>query len=208
MCVNVGLMHTQQRSETTRAQLLKAAEACFSISGYDGASIADICQRAGVSKGAFYHHFPTKQALFLELLSRWLEGLDTQIARARQDAPNVLVALQTIAGMVHQVFTLDKGRLPIFLVFWMQAARDPEAWAVTIGHYRHYQALFAAMIAEGIAEGSIAPTVDADAAAQALVSLGVGLIMQGLLDPKGADWGRVAENSVRILLDGLRRRAS
>ncbi len=207
MCANVGLMHTQQRSEMTRAQLLEAAEVCFSASGYDGASIADICQRAGVSKGAFYHHFPTKQALFLELLSRWLEGLDTQIAQARQDASDVLAALQAIAGMVRRVFAAGSGRLPIFLVFWMQAARDPQAWTVTIGHYRHYHALFTEMIAEGIAEGSIAPTVDARAAAQSLVSLGVGLILQGLLDPQGADWGQVAEQSIQVLLDGLRRRA-
>ncbi len=197
-------MHTQQRSEETRAQLLEAAEACFSESGYDAAGVAEICRRAGVSKGAFYHHFATKQAIFLELLVRWLEGLDTQIARARQDAPNVLAALVTIAGMVRQVFKIGGGRLPIFLAFWMQAARDPEAWVVTIGHYRHYHTLFEAMIADGIAEGSVALTINADAAAQAIVSLGMGLILQGLLDPEGADWGRVAEDSIHILLDGLR----
>ena len=84
------------------------------------------------------------------------------------------------------------------------AARDPEAWVVTIGHYRHYHTLFEAMIVDGIAEGSVTPTIDADAAAQAIVSLGMGLILQGLLDPEGADWGRVAEDSIHILLDGLR----
>lgn len=200
-------MHTQQRGEETRAQLLEAAEACFSESGYDGAGVAEICRRARVSKGAFYHHFSTKQAIFLELLSRWLEGLDTQIARARQDTPNVLAALVTIAGMVQQVFEVGGGRLPIFLAFWMQAARDPEAWAVTIGHYRHYHTLFAAMIADGITEGSVAPTIDADAAAQAIVSLGAGLILQGLLDPEGADWAHVAGDSIHILLEGLRNHA-
>ena len=59
----------QQRSEETRARLLEAAEACFSESGYDGTGVAKICRRAGVSKGAFYHHFETKQAIFLELLN-------------------------------------------------------------------------------------------------------------------------------------------
>lgn len=197
-------MRTQQRSEGTRAQLLEAAEACFSESGYDGASVAEICRRAGVSKGAFYHHFSTKQAIFLELLSRWLEGLDTQIALARQNAPDVLAALVTISGIVQQVFQVGRGRLPIFLAFWMQAARDPEAWAVTVGHYRHYHTLFEAMIAAGIAEGSVRPTIDAHAAAQAIVSLGTGLILQGLLDPEGTDWARVSGDSIHILLDGLR----
>ncbi len=200
-------MHTQQRSKETRMQLLAAAETCFSALGYDGTGVAEICRQAGVSKGAFYHHFPTKQAIFLELLNRWLEGLDTQIAQARQDAPNVLTALLTIAGMMRQVFAAGSGRLPIFLAFWMKATRDPEAWAVTIGHYRHYHHLFTEMIQAGIADGSVAPSVNPSAAAQVIVSLGAGLILQGLLDPTGADWSRVVEDSVHILLEGLRNHA-
>ncbi len=197
-------MRKQQRSEETRARLLEAAEACFSESGYDGAGVAKICRRAGVSKGAFYHHFQTKQAIFLELLNRWLEGLDAQMAQAWQDAANVPAALFHIAGMVRQVFDVGRGRLPIFLAFWMQASHDPDIWRATIGHYRHYQAVFAEMIDAGIEEGSIAP-VNASAAAQAIVSLGAGLIFQGLLDPEGADWGQAAEESIQILLEGLRR---
>lgn len=195
-------MRTQQRSEETRARLLEAAEACFSESGYDGAGVAKICRRAGVSKGAFYHHFSTKQALFMELLNRWLEGLDAQMALARQNAADIPAALLHIAGMVREVFDAGSGRLPIFLTFWMQAAQDADIWKATIDHYRHYQAVFAELIAIGVAEGSLR-SVDASAAAQAIVSLGAGLLLQGLLDPEGADWGRVAEESVQILLAGL-----
>lgn len=195
----------QQRSQETRARLLEAAEACFSESGYDGTGVAKICRRAGVSKGAFYHHFETKQAIFLELLNKSLEVLDRQMARARQSAVDVPTALTHIAGLMRDVFEYAGGKLPIFLAFWMQAAHDPAIWEATIGHYRHYQAVFAAMIEAGIAEGSVQP-VNANAAAQAIVSLGVGIILQGLLDPDGADWGHVAEESIQILLDGLRRK--
>ena len=193
----------QQRSEETRARLLEAAEACFSESGYDGTGVAKICRRAGVSKGAFYHHFETKQAVFLELLKRALEGLDAQMAQVRQDAADVPTALLHIARSIRQLFDGGSGRLPIFLTFWMQASHDPEIWKATIGHYRHYQAIFTEMIEGGIVEGSITP-VNASAAAQAIVSLGAGMILQGLLDPEGADWGQVAEESIQILLEGLR----
>ena len=66
----------QQRSEETRARIMDAAVRRFSISGYDAASVDDICAEAGVSKGAFYHHYPTKQAIFLALMQGWLGMID------------------------------------------------------------------------------------------------------------------------------------
>jgi len=66
-------MPQQPRAEETRTRILNAAQLCFSRYGYDAASVADICKEAGVTKGAFYYHFETKQALFLELLNRWLK---------------------------------------------------------------------------------------------------------------------------------------
>jgi len=61
----------QQRSEETRKHILEAAQRLFSAKGYDATGVAEICQAAGVSKGAFYHHFLTKQAVFLVLLENW-----------------------------------------------------------------------------------------------------------------------------------------
>lgn len=58
-------MATQtERRQATRAQLVLAAEQLFVSRGYEGTSTADIQQAAGLSRGALYHHFPTKQDLF------------------------------------------------------------------------------------------------------------------------------------------------
>jgi AcrR family transcriptional regulator len=51
--------------------------------------VAEICRRADVTKGGFYHHFPSKQAVFLEMLERWLEGIDDGLAAARAGGQNV-----------------------------------------------------------------------------------------------------------------------
>jgi hypothetical protein len=47
--------------------------------------------------------------------------------------------------------------------------------------------------------------VDPTAAAHVVVSLGVGLLLQALLDAQGIDWGKVSQQSLQILLDGLAR---
>jgi len=195
-------MSLQQRGEETRSRILEMAEERFARQGYDATGVAEICHLAGVSKGAFYHHFPSKQALFLELLDRWLGELDTQLSAMRFEATTVPQGLLHMAAMTRHVFETADGRLPIFLEFWSQAARDRTVWQATIDHYRRYQRFFADIIADGIREGTIRP-VDPQEAAQVLVSLAVGLVVQGLLDPQGSDWAEITREGVRMFLEGL-----
>ena len=190
----------QQRSEETRARILDAAIRRFAIAGYDAASVEEICTEAGVSKGAFYHHFPTKQAIFLALMQAWLALIDVGLDAAHEDT--VPKTLLHMTDLLPGVFAAAEDRLPMFLEFWLQASRDETVWKAIIAPYRHYQESFSKLIADGVAEGSLKP-VDSQVAAQAIVSLAVGLVLQGVLDPHGADWEKIARESMRILMNGL-----
>ena len=191
---------TQARAEETRSRIMSAAAEYFSTRGYNASSVDDICREAGVSKGAFYHHFPSKQAIFLALLQDWLKGLEPAIAGARQGSvPDTFIRM---TGMLPVILASAQDRLPIFLEFWLQASRDRAIWKATIAPYRHYQELFSDLVEEGIREGSIKP-VDPRATAQIIVSMAVGLLLQGILDPRGADWRKVAEQSMQVLMTGL-----
>jgi AcrR family transcriptional regulator len=54
----------ERQAEATRQQLVDVARQLFTERGYAGTSIEDIIERAGVARGALYHHFPGKDALF------------------------------------------------------------------------------------------------------------------------------------------------
>jgi TetR/AcrR family transcriptional regulator, repressor for uid operon len=195
----------QIRSEETRARILAAALKCFARSGYQAAGVAEICAEAGVSKGALYHHFKTKQEIFLTLLYGWLDEIDAGLLRTRQSGEPVDQALIHMAEHIQGIFQDADGRLPMFIEFWAQAIHDPAVWQATIEPYRRYQRYFADMLREGIAEGSLRE-LDPDAAARTLVSLAVGLLLQGVLDPQGTAWGVLPGQSVRYLIEGLARR--
>jgi AcrR family transcriptional regulator len=195
----------QQRSEETRNRILEAANLLFSKNGYDATGVAEICNAAGVSKGAFYHHYPSKQAVFLASMENWLTNLNQGFNLTRQETKDIPQAMKAMAEMVGSIFQAADIRLSIFLEFWVQAYRDPVVWQAVISPYRHYQGYFTEMIREGIEQGSLRQ-VKPEHASRALVSLSIGLLMQALFDPTGTDWQAETRDSIALILDGLVRR--
>jgi AcrR family transcriptional regulator len=195
----------QKRSEATRNNILQAAMQLFASRGYDATSVAQICQAAGVSKGAFYHHFPSKQAVFVALLDNWLNVLDEQIAALVSQAGSIPEGLVQMASVSEDVFKSARGQLPMFLEFWRESSHDPLVWNATIEPYRHYTNLFSGLIERGIQEGSLEP-VDPQTTARVLLALVLGIILQGVMDPEGAAWNDVLREGIQlIMMKGLAR---
>lgn len=72
----------EQRREGTRRALLAAARACFAESGYRGAAAEEIVRRAGMSRGAMYHHFEDKLGLFRAVVEEIESGIDARVEAA------------------------------------------------------------------------------------------------------------------------------
>jgi len=196
----------QKRSEETRRGIMDAAVQLFSRTGYEAAAVNDICETAGVSKGAFYHHFPTKQQLFLAIVDDWLKAVDVQLFSQTGNEGNVPQSLNHMAKMLGFVFEAASGQLPMFLEFMVQASRDQAVWDATIAPYRRYQGLFAGLIEKGQDEGSIRPEVNAQTTSWVLISLAVGILLQGVIDPNMADWNEVTRSGVQMILESIQRR--
>jgi AcrR family transcriptional regulator len=192
----------QDRSQATYQQILASAQKQFTRSGYSDASVDEICADAGVSKGAFYHHFPSKHAAFMALLEDWLKNVDHQMASLENQSENVPKALIRMAGMLRFIFRSAGGQLPMFLEFWAQASRDQEVWQTTIAPYRRYHQLFTHLIERGLQEGSLQSS-DPQLTAWVILALATGVLLQGLLDPQGAAWEDVAEHGMQVLMKGL-----
>ena len=190
----------QQRSEETRAKIIESAIKLFSTRGFNDASVNDICKDAGVSKGAFYHHFESKQALFLALLDGWLMTIDTSIEASREkNAPETFLLITEAFPYIFK--TANEG-LSMFLEFWLQASRDEKIWQAGVIPYRRYHKYFTELIKKGVEEGSFV-AVDPEIASRLIVSTAMGLLLQSLLDPKGAKWEKVARESTSMLVNSL-----
>jgi AcrR family transcriptional regulator len=190
----------QQRSEETRTRIMDAAIRLFSTRGFNAASVDDICTEAGISKGAFYHHFETKQALFLALLDGWLQAIDNAIEASKdRTAPETFMQMTEAFPSIFK--TAGEG-LPMFLEFWLRASRDKTIWEASIAPYRRYHKYFTSLIKKGVEEGSFIE-VDPELASRMIVSTAMGLFLQSMLDPKGANWENVARDSTNLLVNNL-----
>jgi AcrR family transcriptional regulator len=196
----------QIRSQTTRMHILKAAREQFSRAGYDAASVDAICARAKISKGAFYHHFPSKSAVFMALLEDWLGELESGFNKLQQSSADAGQAILRMIDLLPQVLQDAEGQLPIYVEFWMQASRTPTLRAATVAPYHRFREHIAEMIREGIRAGTFRD-VDPDTASLALVSLAVGLLLQGMAEPAGENWPETNRKTLDLLLESMTRRS-
>ncbi|MCG7346256.1 TetR/AcrR family transcriptional regulator [Sporosarcina sp. ACRSL] len=75
-----------KKGEKTRQHLLSVAEEVFGVKGYFNASIVDITQQAKVAQGTFYNYFPSKQAIFEELVRNMSHSFRSEIREAIKSA--------------------------------------------------------------------------------------------------------------------------
>src|SRR5262249_20987319 len=75
----------EERSETTRAKLLAVARDLFGTKGYAATAIDDVVRAAGLTKGAFYHHFSDKQAIFRAVFEETERTLLEAAAKVKGD---------------------------------------------------------------------------------------------------------------------------
>lgn len=111
----------QDRSRVTRQRLLEAAVACLAERGWAGATVSVVAERAGVSRGAAQHHFPTREDLFTAAVEYVAEQRSTALrGLCAQDRGAVVAAL------------VDLYTGPLFraaLHLWVAAANEEQLHA-------------------------------------------------------------------------------
>lgn len=78
----------EERSRTSKTRLVSAARELFEANGYAATSIEDIATAVGLTKGALYHHFPTKAALFEAVIVDIQDRLATHVETSAKKQDN------------------------------------------------------------------------------------------------------------------------
>jgi len=167
------------RSETRR-RVLDAAFAVFGQRGIAGSSIAQVAEAAGLTKGAVYSNFASKDELFLALMTAEVASrVDVVEAalRATGDLPSALAAVGA------ELSRREAGWQLLFLEFWQRAVRDPDVRRAFVASRRDLRARVADVVARFLAEHPVRTGWDAESLTVVLIALSNGLALEALPDP-------------------------
>lgn len=105
-------MAREQQRTATRERLLAAAVELFSRNWISQVSVADICRTAGMSNGAYYRYFSSREEIFLEILNRYYTMLSSALETVAGDTVE-----QRIADLCRVVFRLSEEQREITQIF-------------------------------------------------------------------------------------------
>lgn len=174
------LTRAEQKAETRR-RLLDAAAEVFLRRGFQGASVEEISDEAGFTRGAFYSNFESKEELFVELLQERVYSVYRAVAEqavAQADkAPNARETGDQLAAI--QANTEARWLFRLWFECLAQATRDDALRELAAGFWRGNRALGAEVVRRR--DPRLAD--QAKAIATALIALDIGLAIQHFVDP-------------------------
>ena len=115
-----------ERKAQTRADLVAAARTVFLRRGFHGASLEEIAQEAGYTKGAVYSNFEDKDALYLAVLDDHYERRIVAYAGIMLDGDDFEIGLREVSRFMGSADANEPGWLPLISEFIAHAARDDE----------------------------------------------------------------------------------
>lgn len=152
-------------TESVPLRLLGAATRLFARYGFPGASVQQIVTEAGVTKGAMYHHFGSKDDLLYEVYHRVLAAQTERLERIVSSGSTVEERLRAAAVDVVVSSADSMDDLTIFFreMQWLSAQKQ----TVVRRERRRYHEMFRSILEDGQREGTLRDDISADLAAHA-----------------------------------------
>ena len=190
-----------------REHIMDAAEKCFVERGFHRTSIHDICREAGVSPGALYVYFNSKEALIAGIAERDRAEFAENFAMLAE-APDFLEALRALGE--HYFVDEPPHRRRMCIEIGLEATRDPRIGQIFREVDEYVTASFAKLFQKLKDEGRIAPVVDIPNLVTIFDLIGDGLFWRRAVDPQFDAKAMVsaALEALKILLNPVPRESA
>jgi AcrR family transcriptional regulator len=188
----------------TRDRILDAALEVFARKGYHRASVDDIVRASGTSKGAVYHHFPNKEAVFLALVDDFAARLAGAVAATIAVRQGALARVE--GALVAALSTFADNERLARLILLEAVSLGPVYQAKRAEVAGRFAALIQGYLDEAAADGSI-PRLDTRVATLAWLGAINEVVIQWL-HGSVRDLTATIPALTRILLDSIRARSA
>jgi AcrR family transcriptional regulator len=192
----------QARAEQTRTRILEYAAAAFARDGYAGTSLNDVVRESGLTKGAFYFHFGSKEELALAAFRHKQQQLLERAAAVATAQPDALAELAAVLRARVRLYAEDPSARCV-----LRIGAELGATAGPGSEFASYQEAtietFADIVRRGQREGTVRGGLDPRAVGEAIFAAVVGTDRISRLLADGADIERRTEELVDLLVHGI-----
>jgi len=179
---------SQEHLDARRRQIVAAALQCFARNGIHPTSMQDIFGEAGLSAGAVYRYFPTKDSLVAAVVEQVL-GISQSAVDPSHERDDAAPGIEGVLDRLLSVFgdpgpADEQARYGLVLQIWAEAIRSPQVGDALRASTARLRAIVVDRIVSAQAAGELRPDVDPFALSRAVTALFEGYAFQRALDPE------------------------
>jgi AcrR family transcriptional regulator len=184
-----------------RECILGQAQRLFFAHGYSGTSVRDIVQACGLSNGALYYHFGSKQNLFIQVFKEYVARATGRLQQAGAGQGSSRERLARMADAYAHFILESRSELQTLHRDLMQCGKE-EIQGLLPGTMRQIPSLFASVLEEGITAEEIRP-VDTDRASILLLGMINSLTTRHMFGRATRPMSEDIDLAINILFEGI-----
>lgn len=195
---------TEERWQQTHTQIMDSAEGLFATKGYNGTSMNDIVKESGVSKGAIYGHFESKEQLFLSLWERQTTMGIEQLRQMFSQDETAVDKLKRVADMTMATSCdcpRELGRMQI--EFMVAASRMESIGPGMMKRYETVHTFIKEIFDEGLRNGEFKADTDTESLTSLLFAALDGLGLHYATLGIKFDSRRLQDTLMKMVLEGI-----
>ena len=196
-------MQTRLPTEERQAEIVAAALNLARDISPVSITTGDIATAVGVSQGAVFKHFPTKEAIWVASMQWVRERLLAKLEEAARESTSGVLALEAVFR-AHVAFVIAHPGAPRIIFHELQQPTDSPVKQEVRALLQAYRQLLLSQFKAGMNSGELPTGLDPEAAATLFVGIVQGLVMQSMLTGKPAAMKTQADAVFAIYLRGIR----
>ncbi len=196
-------MQTRLPTEKRQAEIVSAAITLAQHISPVSITTGDIATAVGLSQGAVFKHFPTKEAIWVASMQWVRERLLAKLDEATREATSAVLALEAVFR-AHVAFVIEHPGAPRIIFHELQQPTDSPVKQEVRAMLQAYRQLLLNQFEAGIKLGELPTRLNPEAAATLFVGIVQGLVMQSMLTGNPAAMKTQADAVFVIYLRGIR----
>lgn len=183
----VGKLTPERRRAMTRTALVEAARQVFAQRGFNGASLDEIAETAGFTRGAIYKHFENKEDLLFAVYDEMNEDALARVSRHLEQGQDAAFDLPVLARLWREMFGGDPELVALELEFQLYELRNPSVQSRAAAHMQHNVERISDFITEQASKLGLPLRIPSRTLAAILLATSTGLVVNACLNPDEPD---------------------